>query len=219
MKPDWLPNWRDESQYHVDQSIDDWRWEFLRRNDAFLQDVEGMPQEDQSDEWREASLALQRKWLIMAPIPHPRDDLKERNVDVAILCRKHFTDTDPFAFIETPDSIQEDPFRYLPAYIDTHKPLEPQLKRIKAAAKEAQDWLIMKKVVSKSELTAAKSRKDLFPRYLRIWDAKLEKITDLEIAKVVIPEEMDDYDRARQTVKAGYKACKNLVEGGYKYMY
>lgn len=217
MKPDWLPDWRNESHYNADRSLDDWRWEFLRRNSDFLRDVESLPPEDQS-EWKEANMAIQRKWLILAPIPHPRDDIRERNVGVAILLQKHFVDTDPFAFMEAPED-QEEAFRYLTAHIDTHRPLEPQLKRIKVAAKEAQDWLIKKKVVSKSEVTAAKSRKDLFPRYLRIWDAKLEKVTDLEIAKVVIPEETDDYDRARQAIRAGYKACKNLVEGGYKYVY
>ena len=74
--PDWLPDWRDESQYpSKDSKATDFIWEFLRRNASFQEDFANCPGKPFSGGKESRDLA--NKYGLNIPyVPHPSTPAK-----------------------------------------------------------------------------------------------------------------------------------------------
>ena len=74
--PDWLPDWRDESQYpSKDSKVTDFIWEFLRRNASFQEDFANCPGKLFSGGKESRDLA--NKYGLKIPyVPHPSTPAK-----------------------------------------------------------------------------------------------------------------------------------------------
>src|SRR5690606_10748978 len=56
--PPWLPDWKREQSYPRTLSLDEWRWQFLRRRREYQDAYEAAPDEG----WESAFLAAGKTW-------------------------------------------------------------------------------------------------------------------------------------------------------------
>jgi hypothetical protein len=186
-----IPDWRDPTAYPkpANLSLSDWRWEFLRRNPQYRQDYN---RPDSSFEDESKDRYFERTYMMCNGVD-PRlstlDYLKltqgqlfhSEHFDVFVGSRNYSSMYAP-SKEEINRILCHCSFYDLSFRVDPLQPLEPQFKVIKEISRSSQRSL-RKKVLN------PRMRKDNWPLYLRVIDARDCKATYTKIARICLKHE------------------------------
>ena len=225
MKPDWLPDWEDESQYPDVDKTDDvqWAWEFLRRNKEYQKDWEDLFPISFSEDI-EAFKNIELPEGIDSWEEHFKDVAGMPSVNGELGCREKYgiqyllnpsVSKPGHNFFEKTYGLSltfasEDAFkRYKEENkvfikFDLNLPLEKQLTMAKTQLTRLQKHIIGETVRDLKEY------KNLWKRYLRILDAKYIKEKNIVIVKVLYPNSND----GESSLRKNYKTA-NLLRDKY----
>ncbi|MDJ0944425.1 MAG: DUF6499 domain-containing protein [Kiloniellales bacterium] len=204
------PNWRDEEAYpHPDElSMNEWRWEFLRRNTQYKNDF-ARPDED---------------YLLVSKCRHFEDVYKLADPvdprysvrDLESLGEKASDDElwfgydfdEAMKFLDTlerhiynpPSEIEQRFGHDLTNYqlyfrIDVRRLLSTQLEKIREVAEDTQkSWYRGKKITRRP-------RKQKWPLYLRVLDARSVEVSYGTIARELLIHQQQTDQAARDVIK------------------
>lgn len=212
-----VPDWEDGNTYpgKDDLTIDEWRWEFLRRSEGYREDF---LKPDESFIGESKGRYFEQTHFVLNIID------PARSVD----CMK------------TPNDNQDDEFQFAPGFdvrfidtdekclygypftgelplgaakvsnidlrVDLQMPLRPQMQRLGRIAKRAQtNWMPSIK----------RPNIDQWKTYLRILDARGIGIAFREIGQIVFGKE--DYDEAAKRAHDAHTAAKTLINNFPKF--
>lgn len=232
LKPNWLPDWRDESQYPnpVSTATDRWKWEFLRRNKEYQREIDdflakaptieevengefGTEEEVEHLVRRQGLLAA--RWGIM-PKDY-RDDFSDKWTwffpnKSRPLC---FANINEIRYEIEQDWIERTTKtgdgKYRVFVVDISKDIDSQIDGIR-------QYLSEDKAVKKNEIKDVKrnTKHDtkIYRTYLRVWDARETGASYLAIGKLLYPG-LDSDDSMSKKAQKNHDAATSLVGGEY----
>jgi len=217
MKPDWLPDWEDESQYPDIENTSDvqWAWEFLRRNKEYQNDWENLFPISFSK-----NIEAYKNMVLPEGIDsweeHFKDFAEMPSINGKLGCREKYG----IRFLLNPSASKpgydffegtyggalnfasENAFkRYKEEnkvfiQFDLNFPLEKQLTMA-----NTQLTMLQKNIIGET-LRDLKEYKNLWKRYLRVLDAKYIKEKNIVIAEVLYPNSNDGVSNLRKNHQA-----------------
>ena len=236
--PEWLPDWRDESQYPDAKttSARQWAWEFLRRNrlyqaafDTYARPFLGFAGAVDDEHGREYERKQKKGAATVAAksgktvtIYGPTERFK---ADFGILTPRAPERSLPPPFVNHQASIISVPggkeFQQINiainpaevfAFFRLDNPLEPQIARFRKAFDD-----LVAAYAKKNKVDSPRYRPENFQQYLRILDGKAVKAKGSELAKEIFPKVISGaYGDATDRVRDGFNRAKLLRDGGYR---
>ncbi len=217
--PEWLPDWRDASRYDLQKAAQNHlRWEFLRRNAEYQRDCEALPGKALKQKWNITTAALQPYQEYHRE--HDKDGSYIDFPDIASESFPHYY----FSFSEAYGAVADhlssggEKFdRWLESdlavmVVDVSAPIREQMQALERILVDRQKTTYGRKIRKGHNVDES-----LYVFYLRVFDGFTAGATASEIAKVLIPEELEnDYDAALNRITHAKKRAEGMVNGGYK---
>jgi Family of unknown function (DUF6499) len=226
-KPEWLPDWKDESKYPDPKKAVGrvWAWEFLRRNPQY------------QELWEEYA-ALPHGLVYSGHSAYALRDISERleqdfgvrnparpemtTVDPEFEWRPIFIEQKPRHWVlpvnvsdddefEIPEIHLEDPAEVVVKF-DLRAQINPQLIYVAELLKERLKRLTDAKVLRGEP----RARFENYPNYLRVLDAKLSGITHETIGAEILKVKDPEYQKPKAVY--AFKTAKRLRDGGYRFL-
>ncbi len=209
-----VPDWRDENAYPGvnELTIDEWRWEFLRRRNDYREDF---ARPDESYIGESKGRYFERVYFVDRPVDPTRsvNAMKTKKPDTSDPFSNLFPPAFDITFLDTDlKALYGDPFTgehprgeaqpyHLDLRVDLTHPLPPQFLRLDRLAKDAQaSW----------KPSLRRPRRSKWPVYLRVLDARDAGAKLREIGKVIW--DYKDYDEAAKRAAERLKAAHRLQE-------
>ncbi len=222
---DWLPDWRDESEYpNIKKATSkEWAWEFLRRNPEYQKqwDKEIAPYFDSvtcslsSSANKNLVDDIKKKFGISKNTP---PDYRQSNSEISFISNVLTFVLHSFYPLEsepTKHSI-DSKLGEIVTKINLRYPVKPQVDVIASFARSHQKLLLDHYIIENPN-----KRKTLtkYNEYLRILDAKSRGIKDFDIAKVLYPKFVDDNpDVMTKRVNDSFQRAKELRDCEYLFI-
>ncbi len=201
-----IPDWREPTAYPDpdDLRMSDWHWEFLRRNPKYREayDLSELSLENESK-----ALYFERVYLLSGPVD-PRLSVKQylKLTEGKLFCSNHFDNFIGSGSLSSMHAqayeieriMHNRSFHDLFFRIDPLKPLDPQFRGAIEIATRSQVSLL-------GHILAPRTRKDKWPLYLRVLDARDCKATYSEIARVCLRHQEQGDGAARDLAKQARK--------------
>jgi hypothetical protein len=226
-KPEWLPDWKDESKYPDPKKTSGrvWAWEFLRRNSQYQQLWEefealspGLLYSGHSaNAFRDISKRFEQDFGVRNPAPPEittEDSEFERRPTFIEQKPRHWvlpanvSDDDEF---ETPVIYLENPAEIVVKF-DLRVQINPQLIYVAGMLKEELKRLANAKLLRGEP----RARFDNYPDYLRVLDAKLSGVTYKTIGAEILKVKDPAYQKPNATY--AFKSAKRLRDGDYRFL-
>lgn len=208
-KVDWLPDWREESQYPSTEKMlsVQWAWEFLRRNPEYQTDFVSLP-----------GVELTAKWSISIPLDPSATSKHE------FILSRDFSFKPSGLFRMIPGDIlqvaeemikpEHKSLGTLAIFLDLSKPLGDQFRRLEQAALGAQKAYCARLGEPVPKLRAKNYRPQDYATYLRVLDGLSVNASLLSMAEFLFGMEEDPSSAYRKLVR-NKKAALDLRNGGY----
>lgn len=240
--PEWLPDWRDESQYPDSQATaTQLAWEFLRRNERYQREFNELriagPDSETRPNWHFPDTApFDMADILNSILDHSSD----QDISLAAFCGHWCISgaVDPrtssselpasFRFIhgrkqgysimppELSSGVFTDKPHLFSVVVDLSYPLTPKLMdSIYSDLKRQQTGLQNSGVIPKPK-TPKQHRKN-YARYLRLLDGEANGIKHKELARVIFKDEWDEVRNEEITRKVGQnlQRAKTICDTGY----
>lgn len=219
-----VPDWRDENAYPGEDelTIDEWRWEFLRRRNDYREDF---ARPDESYIGESKGRYFERVYFVNYPANPTRSvkAMKTKKPDTSVSFFNIFPPSFDITFLDTDlQSLYGDPFTgelprgkaqpyHLDLRVDLRHPLPPQFRQLRPLAKDAQaGWKRSLRLPRRSKWPLRRPHRDKWPLYLRVLDARDARAKLREIGEVVLGSA--DYDAAAKRAAETLKAAHRLQE-------
>jgi hypothetical protein len=224
-KPDWLPNWTEPCAYPgpYDLDLNQWAWEFLRRNPRYQQDwaekVEAVVTSNGafdssliSKELDAEITKIEQKYGIMMP-QDPGDGRLPpsfRSEFVNMYECPSFLDSVRWAIQVCPGELY--------VKFNLKRPIGDQMEVVRKWIENRQRDLVSVGRATKPRRT--RNWRDKWPMYLRVLDARAVGANLDKIAGVLCSDTPNSYPqfKARDAIRKNLAAARRLRDGGYLHM-
>jgi len=228
--PDWLPDWRDSSQYPDPESTSrkQWAWEFLRRNSSYQAEWKQQNEADysvhcSSKEYepyhKQVSMVLLGgRWGLACNAPDPSVNTPE----VLLFQQDYMVGATTYEDVENNRAIPYLPrdWPFVSIVFNLGLPLHRQFEDVKHYLMEIQERFIREGKIEPLGKLPRIPDVYLLLSYLRCFDARSRGASNSEIAKVIYPllnNEFPDLS-GTQRAKDHLDAAQELIKSKYRYL-
>jgi Family of unknown function (DUF6499) len=208
-----VPDWRDASAYPTTDefSLDEWHWEFLRRNHDYRRDY-FRPRDSFGEDGRYRYFKLKYKIVELADPrrsvrdmlnPEPSNEPEDGNAlptlfapDFAVRFMDQNISTCYSTKLEIQRLLEDAEIHHLFLRINLRRPLDPQFRILKQLAKTAQRW-----DWNQGRLNIRRPHRRNWPLYLRALDARDAGASYMTIARELPTHRNQSEQAARDVVK------------------
>jgi hypothetical protein len=231
----WRPDWKKKSEYphHKKATVEQWAWEFLRRNIEYQDDYKKFkknPEKFPSTNFfhsipREldkklAKTDLAYKWGILKMVDPSQSDASNVTFREGsfVIYNHGWTDNPDATHTEKWDMEIEGRLGEVCAMFDLTRQIDLQIRMAEKQLRVLQGELQKR---SKTKTLDVRSKKEDYRDYLRVLDGVEAGAVRKEIADVINPLNKTTaslIESNRQTVTTYHNAAKKLMETGYRYL-
>jgi hypothetical protein len=226
-KPEWLPDWKDESKYPDPKKAGgrEWAWEFLRRNPKYQQlwnEYAKLPPRliyrgRSAKAFKDINERFEQDFGVWNPAP-PAMTIADPEFE----WRPKFIEQKPRHWVlpvkvsdddelEIPEIHLEDPAEVVVKF-DLRSQINPQLIYVAELLKKELKRLTDAKLLRGEP----RARFDNYPDYLRVLDAKLSGTSHETIGAEILKVKDPAYQKPNATY--AFKSAKRLRDGGYRFL-
>lgn len=242
--PSWLPDWRDPTQYPTANELSylKWAWEFLRRNPDYQKDFELFKElraaEDRHSESPQPLIQVEKqiqtllfKHHLENYMPDPAKPAKNFGLSGLHFMGDRFPRSrgfNPAATVEASYNQEKRCIEYVcnlqPSIpltetqvvvtFDLNLPLAPQLNKLHYSLSGRQEQL---RNDNKLSMPQSPTKRSLYPRLLRILDARARGVTPKTIREVLYSDPLE-YQDPVQACTYHRDLANALMSGGYQHL-
>ena len=226
-KPEWLPDWNDETKYPEPKTAAGrvWAWEFLRRNPRYQRLWKRYAKLGpgpiycgrSAEALKVTTERFEQDFGVLNPAPPAMT-----TADPAFKWRPKFVNQKPRYWVlpvkvskndnfEMPEIYLEDPAEVVVKF-DLRSQIGPQLDDVGELLKKELKRLIGAKLLRGEP----RARFDNYPDYLRVLDAKLSGVTYKTIGAEILKVKDPAYQKPNATY--AFKSAKRLRDGDYRFL-